>query len=119
MNRINIKKISINNMIFRTTVILLMSTVGMVFSSQADVLLIDRVEAKAGTALPKKSATMNQVRSHFGDPMNERAAVGEPPITRWDYADFIVYFEHQHVITTVLKKSKPTEVGLDSNNSSN
>lgn len=79
------------------------------FSINADVLLIDRVEAKQGVNVPQKSATMNQVRSGFGDPLNEYPAVGNPPITRWEYAKFIVYFEHEFVISTVLKKSKPTE----------
>ncbi len=83
-------------------------------TAQADVLLIDRVEAKEGVNIPQKSATMNQVRTQFGDPSSESAAVGEPPITRWEYANFVVYFEHQHVITSVLKKSKPTEIVPDS-----
>ncbi len=96
---------------FRTSVFLLISVFGLAFTVQADVLLIDRVEAKAGIDVPQKSATMNQVRTQYGDPITERAAVGEPPITRWEYTDFIVYFEYQHVITTVLKKSKPTEIG--------
>lgn len=96
--------------IIKKTAVLLCAA-GMAFSVQADVLLMERVEAKAGTHVPQKSATMNQVRAEFGDPMNEYGAVGEPPITRWVYADFIVYFEHQHVITSVLKKSKPTEIG--------
>ena len=82
-------------------------------TSQADILLIDRVVAKENMALPQKSATMNQVRTAFGDPLSESPAVGDPPITRWAYEGFIVYFEHQHVITTVLKKSKPTEVELN------
>ncbi len=80
----------------------------------ADVLLIDRVEAKTGMDVPKKSATMNQVRAQYGDPISESVPVGDPPITRWVYNDYIVYFEHQHVITTVLKKSRPTEIGPDS-----
>ncbi len=84
-------------------------------SSQSEVLLIDRVEAKAGIDVPQKSTTMNQVRADYGDPVTEHAAVGNPPITRWDYPTFVVYFEHQHVITTVLKKSKPSELGLGSN----
>ncbi len=111
MNRMTQKKNK-----FTTAVLLMLSTLTVAFSIQADVLLIDRVEAKAGKDVPKKSATMNQVRSNYGDPMNEHAAVGEPPITRWDYNDFIVYFEHQHVITTVLKKSNPNEIGPDSVN---
>ena len=78
-------------------------------SAQADVLLIDRVAAKSGVDVPQKSTTMNQVRADYGDPIAESAPVGDPPITRWEYADFVVYFEHQHVITTVLKKTRSNE----------
>jgi len=77
----------------------------------ADVLLIDRVEAKKDQKVPQKSNTMTQVRNQFGDPISESAPVGEPPITRWEYDTFVVYFEYQHVITSVLKKSKPNEIG--------
>lgn len=104
-------KLQMKNLTLRTAVLLLLCATGLAFSVQADVLLMERVEAKAGIDVPQKSSTMNQVRVKYGDPMNEYGAVGEPPITRWVYADFIVYFEHQHVITTVLKKSKPTEIG--------
>lgn len=79
------------------------------FSIHADVLLIDRVEAKQNMVLPKKAATMDQVRSQFGDPINTSPAVGDPPIIRWEYDTFYVYFEYQHVITSVVKKSKSTE----------
>lgn len=79
--------------------------------ARGDVLLIERVAAKDQVNLPQKSTTMNQVRTAFGDPLMMSEPVGNPPITRWEYADFVVYFEHQHVITTVLKKSKTTESG--------
>lgn len=78
-------------------------------AANADTLLIERVAAKADLNLPQKSATMNQVRSQYGDPLAESAAVGTPPITRWEYADFTVYFEHQHVITTVVKRNRKAD----------
>ena len=31
-------------------------------------------------------------------------AVGQPPITRWDFADYSVFFEYQHVIHAVPKR---------------
>lgn len=82
------------------------------FSSSADVLLIERVESKAGLGLPATGQTMSQVQANFGEPEMQHAAVGEPPITRWDYPEFSVYFEYQHVITAVLKKSSATEKGV-------
>ena len=78
---------------------------------QADVLLIERVESKANLTLPSKSQTMEQVLAQFGEPTSQTAAVGEPPISQWAYPDFVVYFEHSHVITAVVKKSKATEIG--------
>lgn len=77
----------------------------------ADVLLIDRVESKAGLTLPSKSQTMTQVQAQFGEPSSQSGPVGEPPITKWTYPEFVVYFEHSHVITAVVKKSKDTEIG--------
>lgn len=50
---------------------------------------------------PSRGMTMSRVEAAFGVPSNRLAAVGQPPITRWEYPGFIVYFEHQHVIHTV------------------
>lgn len=45
---------------------------------------------------------MQTVRAKFGEPAHQQAAVGVPPITRWNYGDFIVVFEHQQVINTIV-----------------
>ena len=47
---------------------------------------------------------MEQVESKFGAPKKKMDAVGEPPITRWGYEGYTVYFEHDRVITTVLHR---------------
>jgi len=75
-------------------------------ASQADVLLIDGVEADAqsASARPSSGMTMERVEARFGSPSNRHAAVGEPPITRWDYPGFVVYFEHQQVIHAVVMR---------------
>jgi len=31
--------------------------------------------------------------------------VGKPPISRWEYPGFVVYFEHEHVIHSVVANS--------------
>lgn len=53
---------------------------------------------------PSRGMTQERVRSRFGDPANRRAPVGDPPITRWEYADFVVFFEHDKVIHAVTKR---------------
>ncbi len=51
--------------------------------------------------LPRRGSSMSAVEARFGAPRARHAAVGQPPITRWDYEGFSVYFEHQHVVHAV------------------
>ena len=51
---------------------------------------------------PKSFMTMKGVSLQFGDPDHQAPAVGQPPITRWYYPGYTVYFEHDRVITSVL-----------------
>jgi hypothetical protein len=50
---------------------------------------------------PTRGNTMSEVEAHFGAPVERHATVGQPPITRWDYAGFAVFFEHDRVIHAV------------------
>ena len=54
--------------------------------------------------LPDNGMSQAEVRARFGEPEQVHGAVGEPPITRWDYDRWSVYFEHQLVLFTVLHK---------------
>ncbi len=70
----------------------------------ADVLLIDA--AKQGSSereLPRRGLTMRQVEQRFGTPQERIPAVGKPPITRWRYPGYTVYFEYQHVLHAVVQ----------------
>lgn len=58
--------------------------------------------ASAPVATPARGATMSKVEAQFGAPAERHGAVGNPPITRWDYATFSVFFEHDHVIHSVI-----------------
>jgi hypothetical protein len=50
---------------------------------------------------------MATVQSRFGEPTNRHATVGNPPITRWDYPQFAVYFENDRVLHAVLVRNSP------------
>jgi hypothetical protein len=56
-------------------------------------------------ATPRRGMTMDQVASKFGAPATKIPAVGQPPISRWEYPGFIVYFERDHVIHSVVANS--------------
>ena len=51
---------------------------------------------------PTRGSTMTAVEQRFGAPNSRHAAVGQPPITRWDYARFSVFFENDRVIHAVV-----------------
>jgi hypothetical protein len=51
---------------------------------------------------PKRGSTMGEVEKHFGAPLARHPTVGKPPITRWDYSNFSVFFEHDRVIHAVV-----------------
>ncbi|MET1253760.1 hypothetical protein [Aliikangiella maris] len=54
---------------------------------------------------PKTGLSMQQVESKYGSPAHKLPAVGDPPITRWQYSSFTVYFEHDRVIHAVAHRS--------------
>jgi hypothetical protein len=56
----------------------------------------------AGT-VPLRGMNMANVEHIFGTPVLKYDAVGKPPITRWDYPDYVVYFEYNMVLHTVMK----------------
>jgi hypothetical protein len=60
-------------------------------------------QASAPLKLPPRGSNMSSVEAAFGAPIQRDAAVGQPPITRWEYSNFIVYFEYEHVIHSVVK----------------
>ena len=51
--------------------------------------------------LPQRGEPRRSVLERFGLADEEHRAVGNPPISRWDYREFSVYFEYDHVINSV------------------
>ncbi len=78
---------------------------GMLLSgaAAAETLVVDGQVAvrQSSVERPSRGATMTAVEQRFGAPASKHAAVGRPPITRWDYARFSVFFENDRVIHAV------------------
>jgi hypothetical protein len=55
---------------------------------------------------PTNGMTMQNVQHIFGAPSKKVPAVGDPPIARWVYPHFVVFFERNLVLHTV-SKGKP------------
>jgi hypothetical protein len=61
-------------------------------------------DGAATSGRPSSGSTQASVEAAFGAPVTIIAPVGDPPIARWEYADFIVYFEYDRVIHAVQKR---------------
>lgn len=81
--------------------VLLLASV--VVPASAETLLLDQVEATKGVG-PHNGVTMETVRERYGEPQTREGPVGDPPITRWQYDGFAVYFERNLVIHTVVRR---------------
>jgi hypothetical protein len=85
-------------------------------SAYADTLLIQRVKQERGMQLPTRGMSMAQVEREFGAPASKLSPEGgdaprHPVINRWTYANFTVYFEHTHVIDSVVNRVSADEIG--------
>jgi hypothetical protein len=89
-------------------------TLGLV-TAQADDIVVPSDAPQAAPApvsLPVKGQTMSQVIHRYGEPQVKHKPAGgdtpkHPPITRWDYPGFSVYFEHTHVVDAVVPGQPP------------
>jgi hypothetical protein len=57
----------------------------------------------SGASTPSRGMSMERVEATFGAPANRVPAVGQPPITRWEYPGYVVFFENNIVLHTVVK----------------
>lgn len=79
-------------------------------TAQADVLAIPESSSETALSLPSKGEAQTAVLRRYGEPAKRYAAVGgasaaQPPITRWDYSSFSVFFENSHVVHAVVPGS--------------
>lgn len=83
--------------------LLVLCTFGLSQTLFADTLSVpeERKETFSIT-LPGRGMEMESVREQFGEPEEKFERVGQPPITRWVYKTFTVYFEDSYVIHAVF-----------------
>lgn len=51
--------------------------------------------------LPSAGMTMSSVQAKYGVPLKKLDPIGKPPISRWQYPKFTVYFEYDHVVHSI------------------
>lgn len=83
-------------------------TLSMVFSSLSyaeSVALSVAEQGNQSVQTPHNGQKKENVEAQFGTPIERVSAVGEPPISKWVYQEFTVYFENDTVLHAVLHKS--------------
>lgn len=64
----------------------------------------DVENSSQGVLRPTRGMTMADVEQQFGQAEQQFDAIGEPPITRWVYPEFSVFFEDNVVIHSVVPR---------------
>lgn len=72
-------------------------------SGYADVMDMSVIMPEAERA-PTRGMFMTEVEQVFGAPERKVPAVGEPPISRWFYSTYVVYFEGTRVLYAVQRQ---------------
>lgn len=95
----------------RNIMLVLAASILSLSAVQAEVISIadpryDVPNSNTGVQRPTQGMNMTQVEKSFGVPESKLPAVGEPPITRWIYREFEVFFEYDKVIHSVVKRSE-------------
>ncbi len=74
----------------------------------ADVLTINtfQPEARPGDQLFVNGLSEQAVLARFGEPLERIAPVGQPPISRWVYETFTVYFEYNTALHAVVHRQR-------------
>lgn len=70
----------------------------------ADTLVIEKLRQGAAENVPARGQNKAEVNESFGSPTSRNEAVGEPPISSWEYTGYVVYFENDLVLHTVAKR---------------
>ena len=84
----------------------LMLLFGGLGAAHADTLEMQGMSQADGVARPTSGMTAENVEARFGAPDARVAPVGDPPISRWEYKDFVVFFEYDRVIHAVVRRNK-------------
>ncbi|MDX1498793.1 MAG: hypothetical protein R3176_02785 [Woeseiaceae bacterium] len=77
---------------------------GVIGAANAQNLDMEGATPRADGDRPTRGMTAARVEQTFGTPSSKVAPVGDPPISRWEYPGYVVYFEYDKVIHAVVKR---------------
>lgn len=75
-------------------------------AEQVRVPVMSQAANRDAMDLPRTGQTREAVEGRFGSPTGTKGPTGEPPIVQLFYPEFVVYFEGDRVIHTVVKPQR-------------
>ena len=83
--------------------LLLTLSLSLALPAAAETLRIPIGQQGEEITTPTTGTTKAKVQEQYGEPQSQSGPVGDPAIYRWEYTDFVVYFENDWVIHSVIK----------------
>src|SRR5690349_21409734 len=83
------------SLVMKTRLLMLFLCAAATGVATAETIVVDdQVKVReSAVEKPDRGMSMSTVENRFGEPASRHATVGQPPITRWDYPGFSVFFE--------------------------
>ncbi len=91
------------NLILALAITLTNGLLGGTLAAEQITLPLGEQTRQSELQLPQRGMHKDAVQREFGNPEEITDAVGDPPISQWRYADYVVYFEGNWVIRAVVK----------------
>jgi len=86
--------------------VLLLVPAGNAAADELRMSVKEQAQRSAQADLPRNGLSQSSVENRWGQPQTVSGPVGEPPIYQWHYENFIVFFENNRVIHTVLRQDR-------------
>lgn len=84
------------------------------FAEEIRIPVGEQAKTQPAVDMPATGMSKERVRSLFGEPLEEIPAKGQPPISRWKYQEFTVYFDSNTVIHCVRNFHPATQQAAES-----
>lgn len=83
--------------------------IAMPWTCFADSLKTPEPQKPKAFVTPPNGTDKTAVTAKYGNPIKIISPIGDPPIERWVYDNFTVYFERSTVIHSVVHHQKPEQ----------
>ncbi|MDO6440565.1 MULTISPECIES: hypothetical protein [unclassified Marinobacter] len=88
-----------------TAILLTLAPVSGAFAEELRVPVGSQAD-RSQQSVPRTGMTQDSVKASWGEPASVEGPVGHPPISQWHYGKFVVYFENDRVIHSVLSSKR-------------